>query len=115
MIPLIRRLWTGFWFDEMKAARWARGFLLWAGAVAAQIAIAGVDAVATWDRTRWGIALGVAALTGAAGLITAGQRNPRPPSTPPPQAGFAQVLVLAFLIAVGWGIFLYALAHRGLP
>lgn len=81
MIPLVRRLWHAFLFDEMKAARWSRGFLLWAGAVAAQVAMAG-DAVEGWSRRRWVVALAVAAITGAAGLVTAGEKNPAPEAKP---------------------------------
>lgn len=81
MIPLFRRLWRAFWYDELFAARWGRGLLLWAGAVAAQVAASGgFDAAEKWTGERWAIVLGVAALTGAAGLITAGEKNPKTPA-----------------------------------
>ncbi len=109
MIPLILRLWRAFWRDEMFAARWARGVLLWAGAVATQLSLSG-EAVTSWTIRRWAIALVIAAAIGGAGLITAGQPNPRPPAQ-----GFTHVAGVVALTAIGLGIYLYALAHAGLP
>jgi hypothetical protein len=84
VIPLFRRLWAAFWYDEMFAARWARGFLLWAGTVGMQLVSAGPDAAKTWSLGEWGVRLVVSAIVGSAGLITAGQPNPKVGPEPKP-------------------------------
>lgn len=68
--------------DESKLARYGRAFLLWAGAVAAQVLATpgGLDAAALWTPKRWALGIIVAALFGSAGLISVGQKNP--PATP---------------------------------
>ncbi len=107
MIPLITRLWRAFWHDEMFAARWARGFLLWLGSMAAQVVAAGLEVAERWTLRQWVLRLVVAAVVGAAGLINLGQPNPKK------EAGAVTLWGLAVLMAIGWGIFLYAQAHLG--
>lgn len=63
--------------DEMKLARYSRGVLLWAATAVGQVVASGIDTAAKWTPKQWGMRLFVAGLAGAAGLITAGQRNPK--------------------------------------
>jgi hypothetical protein len=61
--------------DNLKLARYSRGFLLWGATALGQVLAAGIDTASTWTPKQWGARLFVAGLAGAAGLVTAGQRN----------------------------------------
>jgi hypothetical protein len=61
--------------DNMKLARYSRGVLLWAATATGQVLAVGIDAASTWTPKQWGARLLVAGLAGAAGLVTAGERN----------------------------------------
>ncbi len=63
--------------DELKLARYSRGVLLWGATALGQVLTAGIDAASAWTPRQWGVRLFVAGLAGAAGLITAGEKNPR--------------------------------------
>ncbi len=63
--------------DELKLARYSRGFLLWGATALGQVLTAGIDAASAWTPRQWGVRLFVAGLAGAAGLITAGEKNAR--------------------------------------
>lgn len=70
MIPLFRRLWRLLLWDELAATRWLRGGLL-----AASISVVQVAPPAGWERARFVLAL---VLAGAAGMVTAGEKNGAP-------------------------------------
>jgi len=63
--------------DRMKLARYSRGFLLWAATTVGLVLAAGIDAALTWSPKQWAARLAVAGLAGGAGLITAGEKNPK--------------------------------------
>ena len=78
MITLLKKLWKKMLYDEMAAARWIRGILLWASGMAISILAFPIEVVQTWGLRDWAYRAGVAGAMGAAGMITAGQKNPSP-------------------------------------
>jgi hypothetical protein len=79
MIPLFKRLWFALWYDELAARRWARGVLLWAATAGTAVMAVGPEVAATWTAKQWAMRLAFAGLAGAAGMITAGERNQKAP------------------------------------
>jgi hypothetical protein len=75
VITLLGKLWTKMLYDEMAAARWWRGFLLWFAGMALSILAFPVEVVQTWGPRDWAYRAAVAGVMGAAGMITAGQKN----------------------------------------
>lgn len=61
--------------DRMKLARYSRGILLWAATATGQVLTVGIDVASEWTPRQWGARLFVAGLAGAAGIITAGEKN----------------------------------------
>lgn len=82
MKTLITKTLHALWTDELAARRWIRGGLLWAGAVGTQLVSAGAEAAEQWTLRQWAVRLLVAGIVGAAGMVTAGERNPKPQCTP---------------------------------
>ena len=75
MIPLFRNVFKKILYDEMAAARWGRGFLLWVGGMAVSVLAYPIELVQTWGPRDWVYRVGAAAALGMAGMITAGQKN----------------------------------------
>lgn len=63
--------------DRMKVARYSRGVLLWAATATMQVLAVGMETALTWTAKQWAARLFVAGLAGAAGLVTAGEKNPK--------------------------------------
>jgi hypothetical protein len=76
MIPLIKKFFRNLFFDEMAAARLMRGFLLWLSGMAVSVLAYPMEVVQAWNMKDWGYRMAVAGVMGAAGMITAGQKNP---------------------------------------
>ena len=76
MIPLIKRLMHALLWDELAARRWSRGALLWAGGVAVQLVSVEWATASAWTWREWLWRIGAAAVLGAGGMVTAGERNP---------------------------------------
>jgi hypothetical protein len=53
-----------------------RGFIGWLFGIGVQVGTVGADAMMTWDRKRWAIGLGLAALPGIMGWMKGGENNP---------------------------------------
>lgn len=83
MIPLIRRLLYALLWDELAARRWARGALMWLGGAGITVMAVGWDVASKWTAREWVGRLAFAAVLGAAGMVTAGERNPREQQLPP--------------------------------
>jgi hypothetical protein len=78
VIPLIRKMFRDFFYDEMVAAKLVRGFLLWSGGMAVSVLAYPFDDVVTWDAKEWAYRVAAAGALGFAGMITAGQKNQTP-------------------------------------
>lgn len=78
MIPLVQKLIYALLWDELAARRWVRGFLLWAGGAAVMVASVGWEVAQAWSVREWVGRLAIAGILGAGGMVTAGERNPRP-------------------------------------
>ena len=78
MITMLSKLWKRILYDEMAAARWGRGFLLWLASMSVSVLAFPIEVVQTWGVRDWMYRLAAAGVMGAAGLVTAGQRNPPP-------------------------------------
>jgi hypothetical protein len=78
MIPLVINFFRNLLFDELAAKRLARGGLLWAGSMLISITAYPLEVVATWGFYDWLQRLLGAAVLGAGGLVTAGQKNLSP-------------------------------------
>ena len=72
------RIWARIKGDELKLARYSRAFLLWASGLTMQVLSVPLGEAAHWGPREWAKRFAIAALMGAAGLITGGQRNPTP-------------------------------------
>ena len=53
-----------------------RAFLGWLFGIGIQIGTVGPDAMMAWDKKRWAIGLGLAALPGIVGFMKGGDNNP---------------------------------------
>lgn len=71
------KIWDRIKADELKLARYSRGFLLWAATVVGQVLTAGIEAASSWSGKQWAARLFVGAIAGTAGLITAGTKAPK--------------------------------------
>ena len=78
MIKLWKKFWKKLLYDELAAARWGRGFLLWVGGMAVSVLAYPIELVQTWGPRDWAYRIGAAGALGFAGIITAGQKNPSP-------------------------------------
>lgn len=78
MIPLFKKLIFKFFYDEMAAARWLRGGLLFAGGMAVNVLAFPFTVVQAWTLQEWGYRVAAAGALGFAGTIAAGQRNKTP-------------------------------------
>jgi len=75
VITLVRNLIRALLYDELAVRRWIRGGLLWLGTLASQLM---ADPTwETWTLRQWLTRAGVAAIVGAGGMVTAGEKNPR--------------------------------------
>lgn len=92
MIPLLRKFFQRLFFDELAAVRLLRGFLLWVAGLAVSVLAYPIEVVQAWGPRDWAYRMAVAGAMGAAGMITAGQKNPTPEALrtelglPPPPA-----------------------------
>ena len=75
MIKLWKKFWKKLLYDELAAARWGRGFLLWVGGMAVSVPAYPIELVQTWGPRDWAYRIGAAGALGFAGIITAGQKN----------------------------------------
>ena len=78
MIPLIQKLIFKFFYDEMAAARWLRGGLLFVGGMAVNVLAFPFTVVQAWTLQEWGYRVAAAGALGFAGTIAAGQKNQEP-------------------------------------
>jgi hypothetical protein len=78
MIPMIKHFMHSLLFDELAAKRLMRGFFLWAGGMVIAITAYPLEVVQTWDFYDWTARLAGAAVLGAGGMVTAGQKNMSP-------------------------------------
>jgi hypothetical protein len=53
-----------------------RGFLGWLFGIGIQVGTVGADVMMTWDKKRWIVGLGLAALPGIVGFMRGGETNP---------------------------------------
>lgn len=75
MIPAIKTFVHDLLWSEERFRLWARGFLLWAGMMAAQVSLTPTAEFVTWGFKAWAIRLLIAAAVGSAGFIKAGDKN----------------------------------------
>lgn len=80
MIPLFRGLVHALLYDELAAKRWIRGFMLWLGGSAVMVASVGWEVAQAWSLREWFGRLSIAGILGLGGMITAGEKNPKPPA-----------------------------------
>lgn len=88
----MRPLWNHFvdklLNDELAVRRWARSLLMVLGGGAIQVASVGWDVASQWTAREWAGRLALACVLGAAGAITAGEKNAAPSSpSVEPKAG----------------------------
>lgn len=114
MIPLVRSIVHALLWDAMAARRWLRGlavtFSIGGVAFADQVAVEIGHGVA--GRTVKVIALVLAFIGGS---ISVGQQNPKPEGhlVPIDRARGFVIPGLVVMLAIGFGIYLYAMAHAG--
>jgi len=119
MIPLVRSILHALLWDAMAVRRWLRGLAVAfsLGGVAFADGVAEVIGHPGWARAVKITALGLAFIGGA---ISIGERNAAPagslvPLEAPPPRGMVELLQVLLLVAIGAGVVLFALAHRGAP
>lgn len=78
MITLWRKFWHALLWDELAARRWLRGAVLCVGGAGITVASVGWDVAQGWTLRDWAGRLVFAAVLGAGGMITAGEKNPKP-------------------------------------
>ena len=78
MIPLLRKLVYALLWDELAARRWVRGFLLWLGGAGTTVMAVGWDVAREWTPREWAGRMVFASVLGVAGMVTAGEKNPKP-------------------------------------
>lgn len=78
MIPLFKKIIFKFFYDELAAARWLRGGLLFAGGMAVNVLAFPFSVVQAWTLQEWGYRVAAAGALGFAGTIAAGQKNLTP-------------------------------------
>ncbi len=104
MIPLVRSIVHALLWDPLAARRWIRGFLLWLGGSAVMVASVGWEVAQAWPFREWVGRLAIAGILGLGGMVTAGEKNPKPAApaapVPPPAAGFAVMPFLVLLATV---------------
>jgi len=75
MITLIKNFFYALLFDELAARRWLRAFFFWGGGMLISITAYPWEVVKTWEFMDWVYRLIGAAVLGAGGVVTAGQKN----------------------------------------
>ena len=78
MIPIIKTFLSELLWSPERARLWARGFLAWAAAVAAQLVTSTPEQILAWTARQWAVHLAVAGLAGLAVMVKAGEQNPKP-------------------------------------
>jgi hypothetical protein len=80
---LLRQNWHELMYDPARARIWLRGFVLWLGAVGAEMFGAGIDHVTNWTLREWLVRFVIAGFIGTTGLISS--HGPRQDSPAAPQ------------------------------
>lgn len=71
-----KSLWMAFQQRIKPYKQQIRAFLGWLFGMLAQVSVVGPDVMMTWDKKRWAITLGIAALPGIVGFMKGGDNNP---------------------------------------